>query len=435
MLLWTIFCCLVLFVTSSEPSQAEPLGEQRRELRHPLIPPRRTEQAKTSGGHILTPAAARIPGIGFFYGGIGGIFNLLRTETDLFAYRFWGDMSGGGLGLTDIMLNQDSLSLNLFYNIFDRASVEVYPRGMDSSREDRLIRHLTFFDASLAQLNWRILDRRLQFNIGINRQREQIRSYSDQQYHNILPGLGKSSESINLSYGSILDLSDDRSDPHKGAILEVFRYDKPRPDTREAWFYTLDYNATFYIPVLSYSTLVFNAYRSDAIVRGRGEESPESVSKSLGIDCEELSGSDKQQQCRLHEERQITDKISERGHGTAIPLGGTQRMQAFPTNRFYGAHSQSFGTEFRLNLTRELSPFNIGILSGIRTGLQLAAFCETGTVADASPDLLKQKRYRSSCGGGVRLLLASGFVIRGDIAHGSEGQQFILIFQYPWNVF
>jgi hypothetical protein len=38
-------------------------------------------------------------------------------------------------------------------------------------------------------------------------------------------------------------------------------------------------------------------------------------------------------------------------------------------------------------------------------------------------------------GSGVRFILASGFVVRLDLATGSEGTQPTLIFQYPWAVF
>jgi len=400
-----------------------------------LVPERRINQARTSTGHILTPAAANIPGIGFFYGFIGGLFNLLETETDAFTYRFWGEMQGGGLGFTDIGLWHEDVTLNLFYNVFDKARVEIYPRGIHSSKKDRKIKDLKFFDATLAQINWRIFERRLQLNAGINKQRESISGYLASDGSEIFPGYEKSTSTVNLSYGTILDLTDDRSDPRKGALFEVFRYDKPRPTHHEAWYYNLDFNVLGYIPVLNHSTMVFNAYRSDAVVRGRGEQDLERVKEYLNLNCDQELSPEKTAHCKHHADLWVQDQLAANGHGTAIPVGGTQRMQAFPTNRYTAAHSQTFGAEFRLNLTQEFSPFNIGILSGIRTGLQLAAFYEVGTVTDHIGDLYKPDDYRNSWGGGVRLLLASGFVIRMDYATGHEGSQPVLIFQYPWNVF
>lgn len=405
------------------------------EDRSDVIPKRRENQSRTSTGHILTPAAANIPGIGFFYGFIGGIFNTLNTETDIFSYRFWGEMSGGGLGLTDISLHASGLSLNIFYNVFDRASIELYPRGIKSDADQKKIKHLNFFDAALAQINWRFFDRRIQLNAGINRQRETISHYSDLHYDHIFPDSDESLENVNLSYGSIFDLTDDRYDPRKGMIFEIFRYDRPRPVESKAWYYTLDYNLSVYVPVLRYSTLVFNSYRSDALVRRKGSESEDSIRNSLPYQCSGIEDQTKKNRCEELTTLYVRDQKKENGHGSAIPIGGTQRMQAYPTNRLSGAHTQTFGTEFRLNLTQEFSPFNIGILSGIRTGLQLAAFYEVGTATDHLTQLYQQDQYINSYGGGIRLLLASGFVIRLDFAKGNEGTQSILIFQYPWNVF
>ena len=62
-----------------------------------------------------------------------------------------------------------------------------------------------------------------------------------------------------------------------------------------------------------------------------------------------------------------------------------------------------------------------------------AFFGEGGTVADLVDELYTDWRY--SYGTGVRFILASGFVVRLDVATGSEGSQPTLIFQYPWSVF
>ena len=103
------------------------------------------------------------------------------------------------------------------------------------------------------------------------------------------------------------------------------------------------------------------------------------------------------------------------------------------TGRYYAAHTLAAGTELRWNLTEEFTPFNIFVASGVRTGVQVAFFAEGGTVADLVEDLDKDWRY--SYGTGVRFILASGFVVRLDLATGDEGMQPNLIFQYPWSVF
>ena len=91
-----------------------------------------------------------------------------------------------------------------------------------------------------------------------------------------------------------------------------------------------------------------------------------------------------------------------------------------------------YGAEYRWNLTDERTPFNIYIAKGVRTGIQLAAFCERGMVADEFGDLLKDGR--TSYGVGARLVL-SGVIIRLDLAHGDEGAKSQLFITYPWSMF
>lgn len=399
------------------------------------IPERRENQSRTSDGHLISPAAANVPGLGFFYGIIGGLFNVVNSESDLFVYRFWGEVSGAGLGLVDVPITDARFTLNLFHNVFDKAPQEIHRRGIDSDVEDVLIQKSNYYDVTLAQMNYRVLDRRIQLNLGINRQRKSINGFFDRVGNSVAPGSKTSSTSYNLSYGIILDLTDDRYDPRKGLQMEAFRYDKLKQKNNDPSYFNMDYNFLFFIPVLSYSTWVFNAYRSDAVLSRPGALDEETVRQDLDFQCDTLQDTRDKEVCLNREKNLVEDKLAANRHGTSIPLGGTQRLQAYPTNRFQASHSQSFGTELRLNMTQEFSPFNIVLLRGIRTGVQFAFFYEYGIVADSTRILTEINSYKKSYGGGLRLLLASGFVIRCDVAKGSEGFQPILIFQYPWNVF
>ena len=398
------------------------------------LPSRRQDQSRTSNGHILTPAAANIPGFGFFYGIIGGLFNVFGSESDVFSYRFWGEISGGGLGIVDTPLIDNNMTLNVFYNVFDQAAIETHRRTVDSNRNDALYQHFDFYEVTLAQINYRLFNRRLQLNAGVNRQRQNIDGIYDLEGELISPFSSSSEERYSFSYGIIGDFTDDRADPRDGAILEAFRYDKPNPGSEEAHYFNMDYNVLYHIPFLSHSTWVFNFYRSDAILYQEGQLDPAIVSSNLGLRCSELTGADAEK-CFYHESNLLSDQIAANRHGTSVPIGGTQRLQAFPTNRFVGAHTQTLGTEARINLTEESSQFNIGILSGIRTGVQFAFFYERGIATDKRSELMQIKRYKSSFGGGIRFILASGFIVRMDLASGEEGNQPVLIFQYPWNVF
>ncbi|NRA43947.1 MAG: hypothetical protein HRU09_03215 [Oligoflexales bacterium] len=420
---------LLCLLTSLSPIVAEELGTGS-----PWLPERRQDQSRTSKGHILTPAAANIPGFGFFYGIIGGLFNVLGSESDAFAYRFWGEISGGGIGLVDTPLLNHEMTLNVFYNIFNQASIETHRRTVHSNPDDAIYQRFDFFEVTLAQINYRLFERRLQLNLGINRQRENIEGLYDSEGEKISPMSSQSDSRFSFSYGVIADFTDDRADPREGAILEAFRYDKEDPGKEKPFYFNMDYNVLYHIPFLTHSTLVFNYYRSDAILHREGELNSEAVRSDLGLGCEALSG-EEAERCSYHEANLIADQLAANRHGTSVPIGGTQRLQAYPTNRFVGAHTQTFGTEARINMTQEFSPFNIGILSGIRTGVQFAFFYEKGIATDKKDELLNIDRYKPSYGGGIRFILASGFIVRMDLASGPEGNQPVLIFQYPWNVF
>ncbi|MBU3917811.1 hypothetical protein KKA14_19980, partial [bacterium] len=78
----------------------------------------------------------------------------------------------------------------------------------------------------------------------------------------------------------------------------------------------------------------------------------------------------------------------------------------------------------------DVVPFNFWIWKDIATGFQLAAFWETGSVAEEKKDLGIETR--STYGLGFRVVSASGSVYRMDQAFGNEGAEFIMIVSYPW---
>lgn len=392
---------------------------------------RRRDQNQTTPGYILTPAAANIPGLGFTYGILGSFFNVNNSEMDVLGFKFWGDLEGQGAGVVDLFIipqYPDLLTLNLFWNSFSKVGVETHRRGIKSDPDQRNLIELSDFEVTVAQLNLRLLERRLQFNVSGNTQRLQLSKVRNKDGDVVTEGNGQTQRAYNRAYGSILDLTDDRFDPRKGMSAEVYRYDRPDPGGYSPHFYTLEYNFLFYVPTSSRNTLAFNAYRSDAHVMRKGETDPSVIKSRLAFNCDS-----KDEQCLSLEKQYLSEELAQNKYGTATPLGGTQRLRSYVTNRFSGAHSQFFGTEFRWNLTEEFTPFNVIVAGGVRTGVQVALFAETGTVSDYESEL--NENYKSSMGAGVRFVMASGFVVRLDMAHGDEGTQPTFIFQYPWTVF
>ena len=80
-------------------------------------------------------------------------------------------------------------------------------------------------------------------------------------------------------------------------------------------------------------------------------------------------------------------------------------------NRYNGAHTLFYAMELRWNFVKEVKPFDYWIWKDVATGIQLALFSETGSVAEVNSEL--GNIWRSSYGFGFRLVSASGFVYTG----------------------
>ncbi len=71
-------------------------------------------------------------------------------------------------------------------------------------------------------------------------------------------------------------------------------------------------------------------------------------------------------------------------------------------------------------------------MKDIRTAVQLSAFYEIGSTADTNADV--GKIWRDSYGLGLRIVGASGVVLRGDLAFGREGFSPEIFIGYPWEI-
>lgn len=129
-------------------------------------------------------------------------------------------------------------------------------------------------------------------------------------------------------------------------------------------------------------------------------------------------------------EKNLIDKyIIERKKGIATSLGGEDCLRSYPMGRFSGAHMAFFSTKLRWNFATDVVPFDFRIWKDMATGFQLALFHEIGSVAEEKEELGDETR--SSTGAGPRMVSASGFVCRVDLATGEEGQQTSITFMYP----
>jgi len=227
------------------------------------------------------------------------------------------------------------------------------------------------------------------------------------------------------TYGVLFDYTDDRENPKKGIRYGIEHKSSPPQSSVDPDFYTMDQSLSFYIPLGESSTWAFNVFRSDAIVTKKGETDPDYIRAEIGLNCPPSNTA-----CIQAQEDLVTMFIAQRAHGTATSLGGQNRLRSYPGGRYNGAHTIYYASELRWNISEEVRPFNFGIWKDVATGIQLALFYETGSVAETEGEL--GDITRSTYGAGMRLVSASGYVYRADMASGDEGEELTVIFSYPW---
>jgi len=175
----------------------------------------------------------------------------------------------------------------------------------------------------------------------------------------------------------------------------------------------MHYSLSGYVPMLHCSTPVLNYFRSDAHEIRQGITDPEVLKSDFGCSAATLA------LCDASLREVFQDRIAQNTYGSADSLGGSSRLLSLVGGRFSGAHSEFPSAELRWNVTNENTPFDIWIMKDLRTGIQLALFYETGTVADQRDDLWRSSRF--STGLGARPGAGSGFICRFDAAYGDEG--------------
>ncbi|MDX1812076.1 MAG: BamA/TamA family outer membrane protein [Gammaproteobacteria bacterium] len=392
------------------------------------IPERRKDQYGKDFAYYFYPIAGEIPGLGSALGAGGSVLNINETDADVTGYYIDGDFKAAGIAALDLQVIPKRLILDVGYNSYQVAATQ-YKRGLHSSSDD-------YFQPKaeggyyIGQLTWTFSERRYEAFIRALTGKERLLEVLDTE-GNAFEGIDTDwYHHTSFNIGGSLDLTDDRLDPRRGSRLE-FNIKLPQSEPADNTEYLVtDVNATFYLPTRKWDTLVFNIFASHAFVTRKGETDYDTIKAKSGLNCPP-TGPDRDS-CLKTEDAQIRQIIAHRKYGTASSLGGTQRLRSFSNYRYYASKVFFYGLEYRWNLTDERTPFNIYIAKGIRTGIQLAAFAERGSVSDGYRELIKDGR--NSFGIGFRIVL-SGVVIRFDGATGDEGFQTQLFITYPWSMF
>jgi outer membrane protein assembly factor BamA len=391
---------------------------------------RRKDQFGRDFGYYVYPIAGEIPGIGTAAGLGASVLNMAEGDTDITAYYIRGDFDASGVAVLDYHVIPKRLIFDVGYNDYNVAATR-YDRGIDSD-PDNVIYPSVQGSYLMGQMSLTFDERRYEIYLRALGGSERLIKVLDKD--------GQAFEGIDTEWkfgkayvlGGSVDLTDDRLDPRKGMRFEFSSRLPTSRDADQSEYFVNDYNLTGYVPMRRWDTLAFNLFYSNTIITREGETDFATLQQSHGLNCSQYPPGADYDACVQTESKLLNGMISDNRYGTASSLGGTQRLRSFDNGRFYAADALFYGVEYRWNLTDERTPFNIYVAKGIRTGIQLAAFWEQGTVADHSADLFDN--IRNSYGVGFRMIL-SGVIIRFDYSGGEEGPQSQLFITYPWSMF
>ena len=388
-------------------------------------PDRRRDQFAKDFGYAAFPYPYRLPGIGSGLSFAAGAFNIADTYTDAYGIVFGGDVKGGAAGVGDIHLVPRTLILDFGYSSISKAAFRSYAqRGMNTGKDDFRLIEVGDTEYYGARMTATFYDRRFETFGAWYQGASRVKSIRDKDGNVIIEAQDPPRDRGHTTLlGARLDLTDDYSDPRRGLRLDVTRTQSP-PRGSGPDYFVMDYNTTGYVPFGARDTLVLNLLRSDAFVTRQGETDPTALQQQLNLPC----GADPS--CNEF----IATTIAHNRFGTATSLGGFSRLRSYPQGRYNGTHTLFFGAEYRWNLTDERTPFDIFVMKSVRTSIQLALFYETGVTSDTRSDLYERKNMRDSYGGGLRIVTASGVVLRADLAHGKEGISTAIFIGYPWEL-
>jgi len=389
---------------------------------------RRKEQFLTESSYLIFPLPYSLEGIGdgIVITGLAG--NIAETNIDAYVLGITGAARGTMTNISDIHLLPKRLILEVQKMDIERVTVNNYEkRGMNTRRNDYKILELDKVVNDYARLTLSLFERRLELFGEYERQLVRVTKVRDNE-GDIISNMENDpykGDTKKTSLGIVVDYTDDRQDPRKGIRLELSRSDSPRQERQDADFYVINQGMSLYYPIAKQGTLALNYFASSADVTDKGDTNPANIRNELTMNCAPADT-----ECLTAEQELVDIFIAQRSYGTATPLGGENRLRAYSRERYNGAHSLYYAAELRWNFSQGVKPFNFWIWKDIATGIQVALFHEWGTVAEHRSDL--GDTWRSSYGLGFRLVSASGYVYRADLANGREGEAVTVIFEYPW---
>lgn len=390
------------------------------------VVPRRRDPFPTTQSYLALPLPYSIPGIG------SGAGVVLYETNHLFPHRAYlvflqGDIEAVFGYIEQVQLVEKRLLFDLLsINISKFQSRNYAFRGMDTPGSAYTLLEFDKFDYVAPQLTYTRWERRLDFYVQVSQSGTSLKRVRDSAGHVISSFTEpQRAYAVQTRGGVRLDLTDEFYDPRQGVRLVTEYSDTPRQSALQPDFYTLDYRLSAYLPVGKQSTLAFHAFQSDAVVRKTGETHVAVLNQIDDLGCAPSDSA-----CLATQAAVVNNDLAANRNGTATTLGGDTYLRGYPADRFKGAHTLYGSVEMRWNLTDEFTPFDYLFFQDVRTGLQLAAFFEAGSVSEEVRSL--GSHWKDDSGVGFRLVTASGSVYRADFAVGGEGASTVLTAFYPW---
>ena len=386
-------------------------------------------------GHLFVPLPYSLPGLGEGLLFIGNFGNIADTTTDLATILGVGDAEFIFGFLDEFFIVPDYVYLQYVKaQGFKYALTNYRSRGMNTEKNDFVYALGNYWEYDAPTFKLTLYDRMLELGLGRSKQKGRFEKFVAPDSDD----LTKQGDTITefdpalevnfgekLEFSARIDYTDDYRDPRKGVRNILYLDRQTASSSSEPSFDVITNDLQLYIPFLEKSTLVLNLTFSDANVRKEGE-----------TDLEVLKQQSNYYSCTSESCRETTlgnakNTMNINKHGTSLYLGGPDRLRSYPQQRFQGAHTVYFATEFRWNFSAaDGDEIDLFFMQDLVDEMQVAFFFEQGSVSETKSELGDTVKY--SFGSGFRLLSGSGNLYRADFATGDEGPQVTVIIQYPW---
>jgi len=386
-------------------------------------------------GHLFVPLPYSLPGLGEGLLFIGNFGNIADTTTDLATILGVGDAEFIFGFLDEFFIVPDYVYLQYVKaQGFKYALTNYRSRGMNTEKNDFVYALGNYWEYDAPTFKLTLYDRMLELGLGRSKQKGRFEKFVAPDSDDLTKQgdtITKFDPALEVNFGEKLEFSaridytDDYRDPRKGVRNILYLDRQTASSSSEPSFDVITNDLQFYIPFLEKSTLVLNLTFSDANVRKEGE-----------TDLEVLKQQSNYYSCTSESCRETTlgnakNTMNINKHGTSLYLGGPDRLRSYPQQRFQGAHTVYFATEFRWNFSAaDGDEIDLFFMQDLVDEMQVAFFFEQGSVSETKSELGDTVKY--SFGSGFRLLSGSGNLYRADFATGDEGPQVTVIIQYPW---